>query len=194
MTADTPAAAPLAAVYSAIHFKAPQNGRSGFGRAWALLLALLMSGCATLRPPASDGAADSVAHSAAFWSGRMAIQVLKDPPESMSASFELQGSALQGEMLLLSPIGTTLARLAWTPDGAKLNHGAQSLESPNLQVLATRLTGTELPIAALFDWLDGRAAEAPGWQVDLSQHAQGRLSAERLSPEPRTALRIVLNR
>ncbi|MBM3398311.1 MAG: outer membrane lipoprotein LolB, partial [Betaproteobacteria bacterium] len=38
------------------------------------------------------------------WSGRLAIQVLKEPPESLSAHFELQGSAQSGQMVLLSPI------------------------------------------------------------------------------------------
>jgi outer membrane lipoprotein LolB len=98
----------------------------------------------------------------AYWSGRMAIQVLKAPPESLSAGFELQGSAQSGEMVLLSPIGTTLARLEWTPQGARLTQGQQQVDSPSLQRLGARLTGTELPIAALFEWLAGRPAEAPG--------------------------------
>jgi outer membrane lipoprotein LolB len=189
MTTAKSAAAPIAAIWPSAGFKAAWGWRAGYGLAW-LVLILLMSGCATPRPPSFDSAAEN----AAFWSGRMAIQVIKEPPESMSASFELQGSAQRGDMLLLSPIGTTLARLSWTPDVAQLTQGEKTLESPNLQSLATRLTGTELPIAALFDWLAGRTAEVPGWQVDLSQHAQGRLSAERLSPAPRTVLRIVLNR
>ena len=189
MTTGKPAAAPRAAMGSAAGLKAAWGWRAGCALVW-LVLVLFMSGCATPRLPSSDSAADN----ASFWSGRMAIQVIKEPPESMSASFELQGSAERGDMLLLSPIGTTLARLAWSPDMAQLTQGEKTLESPSLQSLATRLTGTELPIAALFDWLAGRTAEAPGWQVNLSQHAQGRLSAERLSPAPRTVLRIVLDR
>lgn len=147
---------------------------------------MLLSGCATPRIPATDPSA--------YWSGRMAIQMLKEPPESMSASFELQGSAERGEMLLLSPIGTTLARLEWTPQLARLAQGDQQLESPDLQVLATRLTGTELPVAALFEWLAGRSADVAGWQVDLSAHAQGRITAERSTPAPKAVLRILLDR
>ena len=161
------------------------NGRR---RVFALALscALLAAGCATPRMTPVDANA--------YWSGRMAIQVLKDPPESLSAGFELQGSALTGEMVLLSPIGTTLARLEWTPQGARLAQGQQQLESTSLQRLGARLTGTELPIAALFEWLAGRTAEAPGWQVDLSAHAQGRISAERREPSPGAVLRIALDR
>ena len=160
------------------------------GRRWVLALALssalLTAGCATPRMTPVDANA--------YWSGRMAIQVLKDPPESLSAGFELQGSAQAGEMVLLSPIGTTLARLEWTPQGARLAQGQQQVESSSLQRLGARLTGTELPIAALFEWLAGRPAEAPGWQVDLSAHAQGRISAERREPSPGAVLRIALDR
>jgi outer membrane lipoprotein LolB len=157
-------------------------------RVWVLAMAcaLLTAGCATPRMSPVDANA--------YWTGRMAIQVLKDPPESLSAGFELQGSAQAGEMVLLSPIGTTLARLEWTTQGARLAQGQQQVNSPSLQKLATRLTGTELPIAALFEWLAGRPAEAPGWQVDLSAHAQGRISAERREPSPGAVLRIALDR
>lgn len=130
----------------------------------------------------------------AYWSGRIAIQVQKDPPESLSAGFELQGSAAAGEMVLLSPIGTTLARLVWTPQAARLEQGSQRLESANLQSLGNRLTGTELPISALFEWLSGKQADAPDWQVDLSAHGEGRITAQRQAPTPGTVLRILLDR
>jgi outer membrane lipoprotein LolB len=160
------------------------------GRRWVMVLAmtftLLAAGCAAPRMIPLD--------TNAYWSGRMAIQVLKNPPESLSAGFELQGSVQAGEMVLLSPIGTTLARLEWTPQGARLAQGQQQVESTSLQRLGARLTGTELPIAALFEWLAGRPAEAPGWQVDLSAHAQGRISAERREPSPGAVLRIALDR
>ena len=157
-----------------------------WGRAWTLILALVLTGCASPKITPID--------TSAYWSGRMAIKVLKDPPESLSASFELQGSAKTGEMVLLSPVGTTLARLEWTPQWARLEQGSERLESTSLQKLGARLTGTELPIAALFEWLAGHPAETPGWQVDLSAHALGRITAERSAPAPATVLRILLNR
>jgi outer membrane lipoprotein LolB len=87
-----------------------------------------------------------------------------------------------------------LATLQWQPNFARLEQGQQGIDSNSLQNLATRLTGTELPITALFEWLAGRPAQAEGWQVDLSSHAQGRISAERRWPAPATVLRIVLDR
>lgn len=152
----------------------------------ALILALLATGCASPRLSANDPNA--------YWSGRMALEVLKEPPETLSAGFELQGSAQTGEMMLLSPIGTTLAVLKWTEQGAQLTQGQQQIESSNLQSLGARLTGTELPIAALFEWLAGRPGDASGWLVDLSGHAQGKITALRQQPAPGAFLRIVLDR
>lgn len=152
----------------------------------SIVLLLWLTGCATPRTTVTDPSA--------HWSGRMAVQLLKEPPESMSASFELHGSAQKGEMLLFSPIGTTLAHLEWTPEQARLTQGNQQMESSNLHRLVTRLTNTELPLAALFEWLAGHSVDTPGWQVDLSGHAQGRITAERSSPAPRAMLRIVLDR
>lgn len=151
-----------------------------------LLMAVWMTACTSPRMVPADASA--------YWSGRMAIQILKEPSESLSAGFELQGSAKVGEMVLLSPIGTTLAKLAWTPHAASLEQGNQRLQDVSLQSLGSRLTGTELPITALFEWLAGRPADAPGWQVDLSSHAQGRITAQRSMPAPATVLRIVLDR
>ena len=158
-------------------------------RAWLSVCGLgllTLAGCATPRPQPAD--------TSAFWSGRLALQLQSTPPQNWSASFELQGSAEQGQMVLLSPIGTTLARLSWTPQAAWLEQGQDKTESSNLQSLSQRLTGTELPIAALFEWLAGKTAQAPGWQADLSAHAQGRLTARRDTPEPKAVLRIVLDR
>jgi outer membrane lipoprotein LolB len=150
------------------------------------LTLLGLAGCATPRFPDLDPLA--------FWSGRLAIQLQSTPPQNWSASFELQGSAEKGHLVLLSPIGTSLARLSWSLQGALLEQGLTKTESPNLQSLSQRLTGTDLPIGALFEWLAGKPAQAPGWQEDLSAHAQGRLTAKRNSPEPEVVVRIVFDR
>lgn len=158
--------------------------RSGLGfLAWGLLG---LTGCATPRAPSNP--------SASFWSGRMALQLDGPPPQNWSTSFELQGSPTQGQLLLLSPLGTSLAQLSWSPAVAVLTQGQDKIESPNLQSLSQRLTGTSLPIAALFEWLAGRNWDEPGWQVDLTAYAQGRLTASRITPAPQAVLRIVLER
>ena len=46
---------------------------------------------------------------------------------------------------------------------------------------------------ALFDWLSGVPTLAGGWQADLQQLDEGRLSATRTQPPPAAMLRILLN-
>ena len=152
-------------------------------RTCLLLCAGSLVACATPRPPAAS----------AFWSGRLALQLQSEPPQQWHASFELQGSAEQGELLLLSPIGTTLAKLSWTPGAARLEQGGRTELSDKLSSLSERLGGTPLPVSALFEWLAGRPADVPGWQADLSGHAQGRLTAQRSQPAPVATLRILLD-
>lgn len=147
---------------------------------------LLLSACATpSRTPTAQ---------ADFWSGRLALQVQSQPPQNLGAAFELQGSASQGELALLSPVGTTLAQLRWTPGSAELNQGGRQWSGRNLDELMEQLSGTALPMTALFDWLAGQANTPAGWHVDLSGWAQGRIQAERLTPAPAVQLRLLLDR
>jgi outer membrane lipoprotein LolB len=161
-------------------------GRRLLGRCALLLCALVLTGCATPSRQAQPGEA--------FWSGRMGLNIQSQPPQSLSAAFELQGSAERGELLLLSPIGSTLAQLRWSPQNAELSQGDRLWRSASLDDLTRQLTGTALPIAALFDWLGGQATSPAGWRVDLSQLPQGRIEAQRQSPEPAVLLKLLLER
>jgi outer membrane lipoprotein LolB len=128
------------------------------------------------------------------WSGRLGLQINSEPPESFSASFELSGHAEAGMLQFFSPLGTLLATLRWQPGQANLasTQGTQTYAS--LDELAAAYSGGALPIAALFDWLDGHARQVEGWQVDLSRWTDGQLRAQRLAPLPAVHLRIVLDR
>ena len=147
-------------------------------------LALSLAGCTTPRRVTSP--------QTAFWSGRMGLQLHTDPPQNFSAGFELHGSPEQGELRLLSPVGTTVAQLNWAPGKAQLIQGGHEQFSQNLDNLTAQITGTVLPIAALFDWLAGLATPAPGWTVDVGAPEQGRIHAQRHTPEPKAVLRIIL--
>ncbi len=151
-----------------------------------LATAAALAGCATPRRASLP--------ESATWSGRLGLQVQSEPPQTWSVGFELQGSEQQGELLLLSPIGTALAQLQWTTQSAQLVQGDRQWSGRNLDQLTQQLMGTALPLAALFDWLAGRPTVVPGWRVDVSQLAQGRVQAERQSPAPQATLRIVLDR
>lgn len=154
---------------------------------WALLVcAVLLAGCAHVKQPSTDASP--------FWSGRIALQVDAQTAQSFSASFELRGSAKQGELSLFNPLGGVVARLAWQPGSATLQTNGEVKPFESLEALAEQATGAPLPLAALFDWLQGNDTEVPGWKADLSRLDTGRLTALRSQPTPEATLRVVLDK
>lgn len=146
---------------------------------------IFIAGCASITSQKPISYLDS-----AVWTGRLAIQVKDQPSQSFSANFQLHGSAERGELNLMSPLGNTLALLAWQPQNASLQTGSDLRSFTSLEALIQEATGTAIPVTALFDWLTGIPAPVEGWQVDLSQRAQGRVLAYRT--QPATTLRLIL--
>ncbi len=123
-----------------------------------------------------------------LWQGKLGYRLEAaegERAQAGSARFELQGSASAGQLSLTSPLGTTLASARWGADGLRLFDGQETWTYPSLDALGAalgeRLGGMALPLAALFDWLNGRpwpqAAhqrqsdtdfEQLGWQVQLA--------------------------
>lgn len=148
--------------------------------------AIALAGCA--QPPAPSGADTSL------WSGRLALQVEGQGSQSFSAMFELRGTPQAGGLVLLSPLGNRLAQLDWKDGHAELVSAQERRTSDSLDGLLQDVTGTRIPVAALFHWLQGTQATAPGWRADLSAIAEGRLVAYRDEPAPPATLRIALTR
>lgn len=152
-----------------------------------LTVALFVSACAHRASVTTDFPPQ------AQWSGRLALKVLSAPPQAFSADFELGGNPQSGLLAFFSPLGTTAAQLQWSPGMATLQADGETRQFNSLAELARQATGTELPVQALFDWLQGVATEVPGWQVDMSQLKEGRLQATRSDGDlPRVELRILL--
>ncbi|OJU89824.1 MAG: hypothetical protein BGO13_02180 [Burkholderiales bacterium 66-5] len=126
------------------------------------------------------------------WRGRLALQVDDNSAQSFSAAFELQGDPSRGALTVFNPLGNVLARLTWQPGKAVLDDGKAQRQSASLAALTRELTGSELPVMALFEWLHGRETRIAGWHTDLSALGSGRIVATRLQPLPRAVLRIVL--
>jgi len=158
-----------------------------------IFAALFIAGCAI-----NTGARGQKDTYSSIWHGRLALKVDADnatlhrPGQSFSAAFELQGHAQQGELQLLTPLGTTAARVTWTTTSATLESGGETHAYADLQALLRHLLGTDVPVIALFSWLDGQAVALEGWQVDLTQRTQGKIIAHRLHPGPVAELRLVL--
>ncbi len=138
----------------------------------ALLLALL-GACASPPQPPSQG-----------WSGKLGYRVdasATQRAQAGSALFELLGDARNGSLLLQTPLGAALAQARWGAQGLWLGDGQQEQRYASLDelgaALGERLQTAPLPLAALFDWLQGRAwPDAPheqqgeallqlGWRV-----------------------------
>lgn len=127
------------------------------------------------------------------WLGRLSIVVHSTPAQQMSASFALTGQAQEGQLDFFSPLGSTTASLRWSQHQADWLHDGKTESFNTLSQLTEKATGTALPVEALFDWLQGRDTPVPGWQVNLSQIQQGKISAHRLSPLPEVSLRLILD-
>lgn len=151
-------------------------------------LALLVSACAQVpRVPSSPEVPRNQ------WGGRLALRIDSDPVQSFHAGFDLRGNAQVGELSLFSPLGSTLARMAWAPGQAQLDWNRQQRQFDSIGALTREATGTELPIASLFEWLAGRESQVEGWTADLNALAQGKLLANRSQPLPAVQMRLVLD-
>ncbi len=155
----------------------------------AVITIFLIAGCAS-----KQRASDSKDTEKPGFTGRISLQVESTPPQSFSGGFDLQGSTTQGELTLFTPLGSTAAVLRWSPGRAELQNGSSIQAYPSVQAMMERTTGAAVPIEALFAWLGGEAAQVPGWQADVSRHADGSISALRTNPAPPAQLRIVLDK
>lgn len=156
----------------------------------ALIFALIfIAGCAS--PQRTTGAFDL---KSSQWQGRLALKVQSTPPQAFSSNFDLQGNALNGSLTLSTALGSTLARMQWGPGFATLQTTGEPAQFESLPALVRHVTGTDLPVDQLFQWLQGENTNAPGWEVDFEHLAQGRLTARRAAPQGDTELKIILDR
>lgn len=129
-----------------------------------------------------------------FWTGRISLQVQSEPVQAFSASFELRGQPERGELTLISPLGSVLGVLRWSPGDATLDSGNRKIEHfSSINELMERATGAAVPPSALFAWLRGDNASVSGWSADLSRLGEGRIWATRTEPAPQAELRVVLD-
>ena len=163
-------------------------GRRGVSFLITSIATFLIAGCAY-----STGARDQNDLQPG-WQGRLSVRVETAPLQTMTAAFELRGNPELGELALSTPLGTQLAQASWKPGVTEWRTAGDSRSFQSMDAMAVQLTGTTLPIAALFDWLNGLPTAADGWTPDLREFAQGRISAHRELPEPKATIRVVLDR
>jgi outer membrane lipoprotein LolB len=126
----------------------------------------------------------------------------------MSATFDLRGDAQAGLLELSSPLGTQIAAASWRSGRIELVTGEGMRRYATLDELAADAFGQVIPMAALLDWLKGKAwpgapatalgGNAPGleqlgWRVQLDRYDDGLIVARRNTPEPAITVRIKLD-
>ncbi len=159
-------------------------------------LALAVAGCASRRQ--ADGE---------WTSGRLALRVDATPSrpvQNVSAGFELRGNDREGELKLLSPLGTQLAAARWGAALAVLITGDGERRFDSLEALSAEALGEPLPLSAWPDWLAGRpwrgaphtklddGFEQLGWTVSTAALAEGQIVARRAAA-PAVTLRVRLD-
>jgi outer membrane lipoprotein LolB len=132
-------------------------------------LCLALSACSTLTSPFSSGAAPSGEAVAPYreqveLTGRLNVVYQKnDKPESATVNFNWQQTAERTDVTLYSPVGSTLATIAVTPQEAVLTQsGKAPRRAPDVDALSAQLLGWSLPVSGLRDWLQGYAIGADG--------------------------------
>jgi outer membrane lipoprotein LolB len=164
---------------------------------------ILIAGCSTntgaiqrIDPQNTYQIAPAAQHS---YAGRISLVIDSGdasgntPAQNFSGSFELRGNAQTGQLDLLSPLGSVVAQLRWSPQEAQLQSGSEIRRYASAAALLEQATGLTMPPQTLFDWLQGKpsSTEMAFWRVDLSRHSEGRISAQRSAPTP-AQLRIIL--
>ena len=125
----------------------------------------------------------------AFWQGRMSLTVHQTPVQHVSAAFELEGNANEGELTLFSPLGHASLVLRWSPGLAEWLQNGKTRSFASLSEMTQAATGTDLPLTALFEWLAGRDLVVPGWTIERTGPT-GPWSAKRHLPEPAVTLMV----
>lgn len=154
-----------------------------------LFATVFIAGCAV---PTRAGISNQ--SEVSLWRGRLAVRVESDQPQSFAAGFELTGNAQVGELTLYTPLGSTAAALSWSSQTAVMHTNGDVRYFESLDALIKQAVGTEIPVVALFAWLAGDNMAIAGWSADLSQHANGRITARRTQPAPLAELRLVLEK
>lgn len=166
----------------------------------------LIAACATNKPATdtlnNKNTASNDVRAVASYLGRLSLRIASDPPQSLYAGFSLNGDAQTGDLTLSSPLGNSLAQLSWTSQSALLKANNETKEYPSANALIENVTGTPIPLNALFDWMAGKDTPAEGWEIDLSNMTTSNASTEtvqrfvakRTSPLPAVELRVAIDK
>lgn len=130
------------------------------------------------------------------YTGRLGLTVSTDTPQNFSADFSLQGTEKAGTLLLTGPFGSLVALVQWDAQGAQLQQQGQVQRFADLSNLLNALTGVAVPMAGVFQWLQGKGTAglaSAGWLLEDAPAQNHRLKAERRNPTPSVRLVLILD-
>jgi len=137
---------------------------------WSILaLGLLLQGCAHAPSPV-QGMATSMIEQSFVLNGRLAVN---HRGQRSSASVRWTYQPGNEEVLLMGPLGITLARIHQGPIVAVLEADGQTYRARHLEGLMDRVLGWHLPVHELHAWAMGRPYDKTTFQAE--RDGQGRL-------------------
>ena len=114
-----------------------------------LALILMLSACATSNPPVLLRQAQTEISSFAF-SGRVAI---RHNGERTSAGVRWTHHGPEDEILLLTPLGQTVARIFSNSNGVLLEESGKKYFEKNAEALTEQVLGWHLPLTGMRYWV-----------------------------------------
>lgn len=126
---------------------------------------LLIGGCSTTAPPVRSQLARSYYDSISM-AGRLSVQYQQNgKPQSVQGKFSWTQSGEITSIVLLSPLGQTMAKIEIAPGQASLQQaGEPPRRATDISELTTQTLGWPMPVAGLRNWLQGFTLEDNGRQ------------------------------
>jgi outer membrane lipoprotein LolB len=137
-------------------------------RCFFLLLVLLLAGCATAPPVAVQRPPQLDAPFA--FNGRVAV---KQGDLHDSAGMRWVHRAADDEILLLAPLGQTVARIHRDANEVTLDASGKHYSAQDMETLMQQVLGWQLPLSGLRYWVT--ALPAPNGEASIERDANGQV-------------------
>src|SRR5574340_1257961 len=135
-----------------------------------VLLAGMLSGCALLPSAPAPAMRPAQPESAPFsLNGRIAV---KYNGARHSAGLRWVHTAQSDEILLLTPLGQTAARVYRDAHNATLDDGEKRYQAENAEALMQEVLGWYLPLSGLHHWVLGLAEKGSPAQIERNGSGQ----------------------
>jgi outer membrane lipoprotein LolB len=138
---------------------------------WLVFLGLtLLSGCSLLRPATTSTVRPAQPESAPFaMNGRISID---HHGERHSAGLHWTHRVQSDEILLLTPLGQTAARVYRDDRIATLDEGGKHYQDADAESLMQQVLGWHLPLVGLHQWVLGLPAADTPAQIERDTNGQ----------------------